>query len=234
MKKFKLMVLTSVIVLGYGLINQTVYAQEEQRSNANEVVNIVRMGNTLAKTHQRIDLDELKQATEKVKEKKVKKVAKTKTLEEVYAQLSSNMNVNAPCGLSKEDFINLLENMQYDYNGVFARNASYIWELEQKYKVVNALFVCGIAANESLWCSSDPAVKTNNYTSQMKKNGKLIPYESEKECFEKTFRNLANNYLVKGGKYHKGYTMNDVGKSYCKENPKWADEVCKCTQMLFD
>jgi hypothetical protein len=153
--------------------------------------------------------------------------------EEVLEQISSSMEVNKPCGLTKEDFVDLLSNMKYDYNGVYARNAEVIWDLEQEYQV-NGLFVCGLSAYESLWCSSEPATATNNYTSQMASSGKLIRYETEEDCFRATFENLANNYLDENGRYYSGKTISSINKRYCPVNSSWSGNVASCMKMFFN
>lgn len=155
-----------------------------------------------------------------------------KSKEEVFDTISYDMDINEPCRLSKEDFVDLLNNMKYDYNGVFARNAETIWELEQEYRV-NALFVCGIAAYESLWCSSGPATATNNFTSQMTSSG-LIYYETEEKCFRATFENLANNYLDEDGLYYNGKNIISVNTFYCPGRYDWSSNVALCMKMFFD
>ena len=65
------------------------------------------------------------------------------SLEEVIEQMDYSMDMGKPCGLSKEDFVKLMEELPYDYTGFYSRNAEFIWEMEQEYQV-NAIFYCGI------------------------------------------------------------------------------------------
>lgn len=169
---------------------------------------------------------------------KIKK--KYKTLEEVKKMLSKEMDVSKPSGLSKKDFVKVIRKMYYDYTGVFARNSEYVWDLAHKYRF-NEIFFMGIIANESWWGSSKKALATNNFTSMMR-SGKLIPYQTERQCLEATARNLGRNYLRKDGKFYRGVTVYAVNKKYCvpgvhKDGSpykyKWADDVYSCMKMIL-
>lgn len=179
-----------------------------------------------------------------------------KTLKEVRKELNKGMDLSKPSGLSKKKFVKLIRNMDYDYTGVFKRNAEYIWTLAHTYHF-NEIFFVGIIANESRWGSSEKAIATNNYTSQMmsvkqeKKVGKktktiyvqkLRPYKSEKECLKETAQNLGKNYLRKKGKFYAGVTVYDVNEHYCVPGVhnngkpykyKWADGVYGCMKMIL-
>ncbi len=191
-----------------------------------------------------------------IKRKTLKSVKKYLSLEEVRKKLKRDMDISKPSGLSKEEFVKLIRNMDYDYTGVFRRNAEFIWNLAHKYQL-NEIFFMGIIANESGWGGSEEAVATNNYTSQMKivkrqkKVGKktivykkkiLRFYTSEKKCFEETAINLRDNYLTKNGDYYNGVTICSVNKEYCEAGKhkdgtpykyQWADEVYGCMQMIL-
>ena len=59
-------------------------------------------------------------------------------LEEV--KISFNMDVSKTTGLSKEDFVTLVQNMKCDKTGILEKNAAWIWECCQKYSVMKYLF----------------------------------------------------------------------------------------------
>ena len=116
------------------------------------------------------------------------------SVEEVQEQMDYVMDLSEPCGLSKESFVKLMEELPYDYTGFYERNAEFIWEMEQEYNV-NAIFVCGIIAQESGWAQYDAC--RNNYTGTMGSDG-YASFESEEEGIEYTFNNLQNGYISNG------------------------------------
>ncbi len=226
MKKTLLVTLAIVAILGGSLSYQTVYAKGDQKSN-----NVTDNNSTAEHEWEK---------GEKHLKKEMKKLRKR-----VLNQISPYMEVDKPCGLPKEEFVKILKDIKYDYNGVFARNAELIWKLEQEYQV-NGIFVSGVAAWESLWCSSDNSKATNNFTSQMTEPGSanascitnecgsLIFYESEEACFRSTFKNLRENYLEKEGKYYNGNTISAVNVRFCPGPNEWSNKVAECMKMIFE
>lgn len=171
---------------------------------------------------------------------KAQKIKVYKSIKEVKSELSVNIDLSKPSGLSKKDFVNLMKKLEYDYTGFFKRNSEFVWNLAQKYKF-NEIFFMAVIANESLWASSDAALATNNYTSQMS-NGELIHYSSEKDCLEVSAKNIGKNYLRKDGKYYNGKTVYAVNELYCEPGVhkdgtpykyKWADDVYRCMEMII-
>lgn len=116
------------------------------------------------------------------------------SVEKVQNQMDYAMDLGEPCGLSKEDFVKLMEELPYDYTGFYARNAEFIWDMEQEYNI-NAIFICGIIAQESGWAQYDAC--KNNFTGTMGNNG-YASFESEEEGIEYTFKNLQNGYISNG------------------------------------
>lgn len=166
-----------------------------------------------------------------------------KTLSKEDIVLERGMSINQTTGVSKEEFREIIFNMEYDYTEFFKRNADLIYDTSQKYQI-NELFFCGIIALESGWGSSEKAIANNNYTSQMKQ-GKLIYFSSEAECIIATAESLRNNYLNEDGKYYNGTTINAVNERYCtpivivKEEKEvtlkygWADRVYSCMERIL-
>lgn len=145
-------------------------------------------------------------------------------------QISFDMDVSQTCGLSKEDFISLVENMKYDTTGILAKNAGFIWECCQKYNV-NEIFVLGICGIESAWCTAPQHQNTHNYSSLMS-GGKLIPYATDEEGFEAMIKLLGERYLTPGASFYHGATITGVGRCYC--NPtSWPGKVYTCMQYVF-
>lgn len=145
-------------------------------------------------------------------------------------QISFDMDVSKTCGLSREDFISLVENMKYDRTGILAQNAGCIWDLCQQYSV-NEIFVLGICGIESAWCSAPQHQNTHNYSSLMS-GGRLIPYASDEEGFEAMIKLLGEKYLTPGASFYHGATITGVGRCYC--NPtSWPGKVYTCMQYVF-
>lgn len=151
---------------------------------------------------------------------KAEEEAKYLSKNEVFKQMNFEMEINKPCGLSKKDFVDLLQNMKYDYTGYFSRNAEFIWEMEQKYQI-NGLFYCGIAGEESGWGKHYIG---NNYTGMVG-----MRFDTEEEGIEQTFSNLAENYIPK-----ELYTITQIGTKYNPVSSVWPKHVYSAMKMLFD
>ncbi len=151
-----------------------------------------------------------------------------KPLSEV--QISFNMDVSKPTGISKEDFISLVQRMRYDRTGILKANAGVIWECCQKYNV-NEIFVLGICGIESAWCSAPQHQRAHNYASLMS-GGKLIPYATDADGFEAMIKLLGQRYLTPGAGCYHGATITGVGTCYCNTTT-WPPKVYKCMQQVF-
>ena len=146
-------------------------------------------------------------------------------------QISFDMDVSVPTGLSREDFITFVQNMRCDSTGILARNAGFIWDCCQKYSV-NEIFVLGICGIESGWCSAPQHQNTHNYSSLMS-GGHLIPYSSDEEGFEAMISLLGLRYLSPNGSFYHGATITGVGTCYC--NPTtWPNGVFTCMRQALN
>ena len=148
------------------------------------------------------------------------------SVEEVQEQMDYVMDLSEPCGLSKESFVKLMEELPYDYTGFYERNAEFIWEMEQEYNV-NAIFVCGIIAQESGWAQYDAC--RNNYTGTMGSDG-YASFESEEEGIEYTFNNLQNGYISKGLT-----TVSSIAPTYVGyTGSSWDSNVFSAMKMIIN
>lgn len=150
------------------------------------------------------------------------------TIEEVINQMSWSMDLGKPCGLSKEDFVELMENLPYDKSGFYERNAEFIWKMEQEYQV-NAIFYCGIVAQESQWATYSGAQATNNYTGMMCSTGGLICYETEEEGIEAKFKCLSSETYILSGRN----TVSSIGSVHA-EDSNWASKVYGAMIMILN
>lgn len=147
------------------------------------------------------------------------------SVEEVQEQMDYAMDLSEPCGLSKESFVKLMEELPYDYTGFYERNAEFIWEMEQEYNV-NAIFVCGIIAQESGWAQYDAC--RNNYTGTMGSDG-YASFESEEEGIEYTFNNLQNGYISNGLT-----TVSSIAPTYVGyTGSSWDSNVFSAMKMIL-
>ena len=145
-------------------------------------------------------------------------------------KISFDMDVSKTTGLSKEDFISLVQNMKCDKTGILAKNAGWIWECCQKYSV-NEIFVLGICGIESAWCSAPQHQNTHNYSSLMS-GGKLIPYPNDEAGFEAMIKLLGERYLTPGASFYHGATITGVGRCYC-DPTSWPGKVYTCMKEVL-
>lgn len=139
------------------------------------------------------------------------------SIDEARAELNFYMEIDKPCGLTKEAFVSILENLPYDYVGFYERNAEFIWEMEQKYNV-NGIFICGIIAIESGWAQYDAC--RNNYAGITGSNG-YAAFETEEEFIEYTFNYLKDDYISCGLT-----TVSSIAYPYTRvEETTWGSQV---------
>jgi hypothetical protein len=201
MKKFKMLMLTGVLTTSIiATTGTTAFAAQHQQ---NRMLENFGLTTTITTTDEEDKEDEKEYIS----------------LDEV--EMSYSMDLGKPCGLSKEDFVELMENLPYDYTGFYSRNAEFIWDMEEEYQV-NAIFYCGIVAQESGWAQYGYG---NNYTGMMCSTG-LICYESEEAGIEATFKNLSQNYIPCGRN-----TLASISTVYAGDSG-WADCVYSAMTMI--
>ena len=145
--------------------------------------------------------------------------------------ISKDMDLTQRCGISKEDFINLMENMKVDYSGFFAENAETIYNVCEEYEL-NEVFFCGLIAAESGWSIASNHRNTCNYISMMS-GGKLIRYSTPEEGLEAAAKLLHNKYLTEGGSYYYGKTLSCVQKRFCPNSSTWVGLVYGCMKQVI-
>lgn len=155
-------------------------------------------------------------------------VVKYKKIEEIT--ISRDMDLSVRCGISREDFIKLMQNMKVDYSGFFEKNAGIIYDLCEKYEI-NEIFFCGLIAAESGWNIASSHRNAHNYISMMSSKG-LIKYSSDKEGLEAATKLLHNKYLTKGGSCYSGKTLSAVQKRFCPNSNTWVGLVFGCMKQV--
>ena len=155
-------------------------------------------------------------------------VVKYKKIEEIT--ISRDMDLTIRCGISREDFIKLMQNMKVDYSGFFAKNAGIIYDLCEKYEI-NEIFFCGLIAAESGWNIASSHRNAHNYISMMSSKG-LIKYSSDEEGLEVATKLLHNKYLTKGGSCYSGKTLSAIQKRFCPNSNTWVGLVFGCMKQV--
>lgn len=155
-------------------------------------------------------------------------IVKYKNIEEIT--ISRDMDLTIRCGISREDFIKLMQNMKVDYSGFFAKNAGIIYDLCEKYEI-NEIFFCGLIAAESGWNIASSHRNAHNYISMMSSKG-LIRYSSDEEGLEAATKLLHNKYLTKGGSCYSGKTLSAVQKRFCPNSNTWVGLVFGCMKQV--
>ena len=145
-------------------------------------------------------------------------------------EISRNMDLTVRCGVSRDDFISLMENLRVDYSGFFEENAGTIYDLCKEYEL-NEIFFCGLIAAESSWKISSGHRNAHNYISMMS-GGRLIRYSSDEEGLEAAAKLLHNRYLTEGGSCYYGKTLSSVQKRFCPNSSTWVGLVYGCMKYI--
>lgn len=168
--------------------------------------------------------------SEAQREKIVEEAPETKYISIEEIKISKDMDLSIRCGISREDFVKLMESMKVDYSGFFAKNAGIIYDLCEKYEI-NEIFFCGLIAAESGWSIASSHRNAHNYISMMSSKG-LIRYSSEEEGLEAATKLLHNKYLTKGGSCYSGKTLSAVQKRFCPNSSTWVGLVFGCMKQV--
>lgn len=168
--------------------------------------------------------------SEAQREKIVEEAPETKYISIEEIKISKDMDLSIRCGISREDFIKLMQNMKVDYSGFFEKNAGIIYDLCEKYEI-NEIFFCGLIAAESGWSIASSHRNAHNYISMMSSKG-LIRYSSEEEGLEAATKLLHNKYLTPGGSCYSGKTLSAVQKRFCPNSSTWVGLVFGCMKQV--
>lgn len=197
---------------------------EIAKQNSEEVVQVA-----VTESYERDANITSRSEVERTLEEPVIEEVKYKTIEEI--EISRDMDLSIRTGISREDFIKLMENMKVDYSGFFAENAGIIYDLCEKYEI-NEVFFCGLIAAESGWNIASNHKSANNYISMMS-GGKLIRYNTAEEGLEAAAKLLHNKYLTPGGGCYYGKTLSCVQKCFCPNSSTWVGLVFGCMKQVI-
>jgi len=198
---------------------------EQNKSNK---VTTSRSGNRRQGNENNVNVEEIK---DEQKEESISvEEKKYKTIEEI--KISKDMDLTLSCGISKEDFKELMKNARKDTTDFFYNNSDIIYDLCQKYEL-NEIFFCGLIAGEAGWEISAGHRAKCNYISMMSK-GKLIKYESVEHGLEAAAKLLHNKYLSENGAYYSGKTLYGVQKKFCPKSTTWVNLIYTCMKQVLN
>ena len=170
----------------------------------------------------------------------------TKTKQELNSNLSFNMALNKPSGLSLEQFKKILNDPK-DKNKIFTNNAEYFYYIEKQYNI-NGVFVASVGIHESAWGTSKIALQKNNlfgygaYDSNPYNGAYDFSNYSESidlisRVFVKYYINPKGTSIYGGekavGTYYNGSNLSGINKNYASDS-NWANAVYSHMQYLYN
>lgn len=147
-------------------------------------------------------------------------------------EISRDMDLTERCGVSREDFIELMSGLRYDTSGFFEENAGTIYDLCEEYEL-NEIFFCGLIAGESGFNIASNHRNKHNYISMMS-GGSMIRYESDEEGLEAAAALLHNKYLSEGGSCYYGTTLSCVQRRFCPNSSTWVNLIYSCMSKIVN
>ena len=156
-----------------------------------------------------------------------------KDIEEIVKEISPEMDISKTSGISKADFIFLLNNCKYDSSGILKENANIIWEECQK-RQLNEFAIVGIIATESFWANPEKsylAENKKNIMSIKNDDGQYKTYDTYTECIVDVMRLLQEEYISEEGRYHTGGKLNLIADTYSENGLEWSSLVSECAEM---
>ena len=170
----------------------------------------------------------------------------TKTKQELNSNLSFNMALNKPSGLSLEQFKKILNDPK-DKNKIFTNNAEYFYYIEKQYNI-NGVFVAAVGIHESAWGTSKIALQKNNlfgygaYDSNPYNGAYNFSNYSESidlisRVFVKYYINPKGTSIYGGekavGTYYNGSNLSGINKKYASDS-NWANAVYSHMKYLYN
>ena len=183
--------------------------------------------------------------TETIKEETTVTGGKSKS--QILKNLSMNMALNKPSGLSLEQFKKVLSKNANDKNKVFENNAEYFYYAEKQYNV-NGIFIAAVGIHESGWGTSKISLNKKNlfgygaydrspYSSSYTFSSYSEGIDLIARVFVKYYLNPAGTKIYNGetasGKYYSGDTLSAVNKKYASDK-NWANKVYKYMSELYN
>ena len=179
------------------------------------------------------------------KKQEVREVAE-KTKQQLINELSFNIKLNKPSGLTLEQFKKVLSD-EKDKNKIFENNAEYFYYIEKQYNI-NGIFIAAVGIHESNWGTSKIALQKNNlfgygaYDSNPYNGAYQFSNYSESidliaRVFVKYYLNPSGTNIYGGekaiGTYYNGTTLVGVNTKYASDK-NWANAVFSHMKYLYN
>ena len=167
-------------------------------------------------------------------------------LQKIITKLDFNMELNKPSGFTEDDFKKMLTGNAQDKNLVFTNNATFFYQMEQKYNL-NGVFLAAMGIHESQWGTSRIAVDKKNLFGYGAYDSDAYTYSFEFEDYtegiELVAKVLVKHYLnttgtpvydgeLATGKYYNGPTVSGVNIRYATDT-NWANAVYTIMENLY-
>ena len=167
-------------------------------------------------------------------------------LQKIITKLDFNMELNKPSGFTEDDFKKMLSGNAQDKNLVFTNNATFFYQMEQKYNL-NGVFLAAMGIHESQWGTSRIAMDKKNLFGYGAYDSDAYTYSFEFEDYtegiELVAKVLVKHYLnttgtpvydgeLATGKYYNGPNVSGVNVRYATDT-NWANAVYTIMENLY-
>lgn len=174
-------------------------------------------------------------------------ISETSRLKRIKLNVSINMRLNKPSGLTRDDYKKIFKDNPNDRYKIFEENAEVFYELEEKYNI-NGIFVAAIGIHESNWGTSNIAVDKKNlfgygsYDSDPYNASYM--FESYEYGIETVAKTLVKNYLnpagtaiydgeTATGAYYNGPNIEAVNVRYASDQ-NWSNRIFEIMTYLYE
>ena len=142
--------------------------------------------------------------------------------------LTVDSDLRIPSNVTAEEI-----NLMLEDTSLYGLGEAFV-QAEQKYGV-NALYMMGLACEESGFGTSAFALKRNNlygWNAVDSNPDKATYFNSKEEATMFVASKLKANYLTEGGAYHEGFSARSVDLHYCTDK-RHADKIVKIVSDLL-
>ena len=169
------------------------------------------------------------------------------TKEQLLANLSFNMKLDKPSGLTLEQFRKVLSYNEKDTNKIFENNADYFYYIEKQYHI-NGIFVAALGIHESGWGTSKICLNKKNIFGygayDRDPYNSAYSYQNYSESIDLIARVLVKYYLnpsgtsiydgqVASGTYYNGPTLTGVNTKYATDK-NWGNAIYHWMKFLYN
>lgn len=174
-------------------------------------------------------------------------IAEKSRIQRIKVSINTDMKLNTPSGLTKEDFKKVLSGNSGDRNKIFEENAEVFFEIEQQYNV-NGLFIAAIGIHESNWGTSNIATQKKNlfgygsydssaYESSYTFDSYEYGIDIVAKVMAKYYLNEAGTEIYDGetaeGTYYNGPTISGVNTRYASDS-NWSSRIYEIMVSLYN